>query len=369
MKSKKSINDCFSITVGEAANKFSESTAFNRGALESFEHPLRSPVGEKLASQVCWLGPVDASKVLQVVSGTHGAEGWAGSAIQIDSLERGVFNQLPDDTAVMMIHLINPWGCAWGRRENEDNADLFRDLIYYKPELYSDDVRFTDEVAQALTFQDYSDLGVAQSTDLMDQLIDRLGEAELVNIMRAGQFRFPNAPCYNGGGKSWSFRLYKDLVTRYLSHAKRVFCIDIHTAFGEYGDGILIPYYQPDGPDKAKFDYLKSTYGSEKLYVGGFDPGIPSHPRMPYEIATDFVPGLDMIATGLEFGTYEWTDGLNLIKYMNYLFTKGDPLNPERPDLVDQYNKLCYPDKDDWRERVITRGREVIQQTLEGMAR
>jgi hypothetical protein len=110
------------------------------------------------------------------------------------------------------------------------------------------------------------------------------------------------------------------------------------------------------------------TYGADKLYVGGFDPGIPSHPRMPYEIATDFIPGLEMIATGLEFGTYEWTDGINLIKYMNYLFTKGDPLNPERPDLVEQYNKLCYPDKDDWREMVITRSREVIDQTLEGIS-
>ena len=54
--------------------------------------------------------------------------------------------------------------------------------------------------------------------------------------------------------------------------------------------------------------------------------------------------------------------------FMNYLFTKGDPLNPERPDLVDQYNKLCYPDKDDWREMVITRSREVIDQTLLGIA-
>ena len=354
--------------VDKANQRFKELTVDSGGNVEQFLHPLIDPNGTKIHTSVAWLGPKDAKTLLLIVSGTHGNEGWAGSAVQIDSLQRGVFNSLPDNTAVMMIHLINPWGCAWGRRENEDNADLFRDLIYYKPELYSNDTRFTDDLAAALSLTDYSPEGRAHSETLTDDFIRTNGEAELTNIMRAGQFRYPEAPCYNGGGISWSFRLFKDLVHRYLSQAKQVFCIDIHTAFGEYGDGILIPYYKPGGPDKAKFDYLQKTYGSEKLYVGGFDPSIPSHPRMPYEIATDFIPGLEMIATGLEFGTYDWDDGLNLIKYMNYLFTKGDPLNPERPDLVEQYNKLCYPDKNDWREMVIVRGREVIDQTLAGMA-
>lgn len=354
--------------VDKANQRFKELAVNSGGNVEPFLHPLIDPNGTKIHTSVAWLGAKDAKTVLLIVSGTHGNEGWAGSAIQIDSLQRGVFNSLPDNTAVMMIHLINPWGCAWGRRENEDNADLFRDLIYYKPELYSTDIRFTDDLAAALSLTDYSPESRSHSETLTEDFIRTNGEAELINIMRAGQFRYPEAPCYNGGGISWSFRLYKDLVQRYLSQARQVFCIDIHTAFGEYGDGILIPYYKPDGPDKAKFDYLQKTYGSEKLYVGGFDPGIPSHPRMPYEIATDFVPGLEMIATGLEFGTYDWDDAINLIKYMNYLFTKGDPLNPERPDLVEQYNKLCYPDKDDWREMVITRGREVINQTLAGMA-
>jgi len=361
------INSCFSTSVSEAEIKIQEAAKAGNCLVETHIYPLTGPRGDKLSSSIIWCGPRDAARIILVVSGTHGAEGWAGSAIQIDSLQRGVFDKLPSDTAVMMIHLINPWGCAWGRRENEDNADLFRDLIYYKREFYSEDKAFTDQVAQALTLTAYNDEERQRSDQLTEKLLDDLGEATLINIIRAGQFRYPKAPCYNGGGISWSFRLYKDLVERYLSQVKQVFLIDIHTAFGDYGDGILIPYYQPDGPDKTKFDYLKNTYGSERLYVGGFDPGIPSHPRMPYEIATDFVPGLDMIATGLEFGTYEWTDGINLIKYMNYLFTEGDPLNPERPDLVDQYNKLCYPDKDDWREMVIKRSREVIDQTLEGI--
>lgn len=360
--------DFFSRTVFEATSKFASAAKNSCCEMEIFAHPALGPHGDELSTSVSWFGPREAKRVLLIVSGTHGAEGWAGSAIQIDSLQRGMVNCLPDDTALMMIHLINPWGCAWGRRENEDNADLFRDLIYYKPQLYSNDALFDDDIAEALTLKSYDASSRKKSDDSLARIIDKYGEAGLVNIMRAGQFRYPDAPSYNGGGISWSFRLYKKLVDQYLKNARTVFLIDIHTAFGDYGDGILIPYYSPDGPDNAKFKYLKNTYGSDKLYVGGFDPSIPSHPRMPYEIATDFVPGLDMVATGLEFGTYQWDDGIHLVKYMNYLFTEGDPLNPERPDLVDQYNKLCYPDKDDWREMIISRSREALDQTLIALA-
>ena len=366
-----SVNDTmpntFSRSVVEATEKFQAACDRAGAVVERFDHPLSDPQGQPLQTSVAWLGPKEAERVLMIVSGTHGAEGWAGSAIQVDALQQGFFESLPTDTALMMIHLINPWGCAWGRRENEDNADLFRDFIYYTPELRSDDSRFDDVLASALTLTDYEDATREQSEAVTTQLFNTLGERSFTDITRAGQFRYPATPCYNGGGISWSYQLYRDLIARYLSHARQSFCLDLHTAFGQYGDGILIPYYAVGGPDQSKLDTLASFYGVDRCCIAGFDPRIPSHPRMPYEIAKDFVPELVMLSAVLEFGTYDWEDGVNLIKYMNYLFTEGDPQNPERPDLVDQYNKLCYPDKDDWREMVISRSREVIVQTVMGI--
>lgn len=361
------VSNTFSSSVADANEHFAKACEHSGAVVEQFNHPLSDPQGRPLQTSVAWLGPKEAEHVLMIVSGTHGAEGWAGSAIQIDALEQGVFQSLPADTALMMIHLINPWGCAWGRRENEDNADLFRDFIYYKPELRSDDILFDDALAEALTLTCYTDEARSQSETKIEQVISAIGERSFTEITRAGQFRYPQTPCYNGGGISWSYRLYRDLVSQYLNKARRVFCLDLHTAFGDYGDGILIPYYAVGGPDQPKLDALASYYGKDRCHIAGFDSRIPSHPRLPYEIAMDFIPGLEMLSTVLEFGTYDWVDGVNLIKYMNYLFTEGDPLNPECPDLVDQYNKLCYPDKDDWRDMVIARSREVIQQTLAGI--
>ncbi|HEB88583.1 MAG TPA: DUF2817 domain-containing protein, partial [Deltaproteobacteria bacterium] len=136
-------DSCFSRSVPEADEKFAAAAEAAGARTEWFEHPKADPAGRPIGTRVAWLGPEDAEQVALFVSGTHGNEGWAGSAIQIDSLRRDVFANLPSDTAVLMIHLINPWGCAWGRRENEENHDLFRDFIYYRPENRYDDSLYT----------------------------------------------------------------------------------------------------------------------------------------------------------------------------------------------------------------------------------
>ena len=45
-------------------------------------HPLLGVEGEELAVDIAELGPADAEHVVIVVSGTHGVEGYAGSALQ-----------------------------------------------------------------------------------------------------------------------------------------------------------------------------------------------------------------------------------------------------------------------------------------------
>jgi hypothetical protein len=64
-----------------------------------------------------------------VVSGTHGVEGYYGSDCQIAWLDTLDEKALPADTAVLLIHLLNPWGAAHLRRVNEDNIDLNRNFI------------------------------------------------------------------------------------------------------------------------------------------------------------------------------------------------------------------------------------------------
>lgn len=81
------------------------------GALSAYDHPLTGPDGGPLATDVARWGAADASRLLIVISGTHGAEAAYGSACQTALLAKSV-NDLPDDMGILMIHTINLWGAA-----------------------------------------------------------------------------------------------------------------------------------------------------------------------------------------------------------------------------------------------------------------
>ena len=75
-------------------------------------------------TRVAWLGNEDAGKVMVLIAGTHGVEGHAGSAVQIDLwglIEQRKVN-LPEDVAILMIHPLNPFGYAWSRRCDEQGS-------------------------------------------------------------------------------------------------------------------------------------------------------------------------------------------------------------------------------------------------------
>ncbi len=59
--------------------------------------------------------------------GLHGVGGFPGSAIQLQFL-----NELPEvrrGGAIVLGHILNPYGMAWIRRFNENNVDLNRNFL------------------------------------------------------------------------------------------------------------------------------------------------------------------------------------------------------------------------------------------------
>ena len=121
--------ESFSADYQAARASFCAEAAQAGGALARYENPNRGPDGGDLSTDVAWFGPRDAPKVLVMVSGTHGAEGFCGSGAQVDWLRRGEQTTLPADLGVLMIHAINPYGFAWLRRVTEENIDLNRNWI------------------------------------------------------------------------------------------------------------------------------------------------------------------------------------------------------------------------------------------------
>lgn len=119
----------FSSDYEEARKKFLDASRAAGASIESIVHPNTGPKGKPLYTDVAFTGPRQAKRILMLVSGTHGIEGFAGSGIQTGLLREEITSRLDTDMAVVMVHAINPYGFAYLRRANEDNVDLNRNFV------------------------------------------------------------------------------------------------------------------------------------------------------------------------------------------------------------------------------------------------
>ncbi|HEY9549032.1 MAG TPA: DUF2817 domain-containing protein, partial [Kiloniellaceae bacterium] len=97
-----SIRSSFADEYGDARRLFLGAATAAGAGLTAWENPLRGPQGEPLTTDVAWIGPQDAGRVLVLISATHGVEGCCGSGVQVDWLASGGAARLPDDTAVLL---------------------------------------------------------------------------------------------------------------------------------------------------------------------------------------------------------------------------------------------------------------------------
>src|SRR5688572_396496 len=95
-------------TFAEGRSRFREAAAAAGAIQARYANPEKGPNGEDLSTDTAWLGPKDASRLFFAQAGTHGAEGFCGSGIETGWLQSGIFKQLPPDTAVLLVHAINP---------------------------------------------------------------------------------------------------------------------------------------------------------------------------------------------------------------------------------------------------------------------
>jgi octopine/nopaline transport system ATP-binding protein len=207
-------------------------------ALSEHVHPLHGPDGKPIATDVALIGQADAPKLIVLISGTHGVEGAYGSACQTEWLARKADWALPDDVAVLMVHLINPWGTAWSRRVNEDNVDLNRNFLDWaapRPENPS----YAD-LHSALVVPAWEGADRVAADDAMADAVRARGQTAISSIIEAGQYTYPDGLFYGGEGPVWSNRVLGAVMAEFCQKATEVIVFDLHTGAGPYGYPALL---------------------------------------------------------------------------------------------------------------------------------
>jgi hypothetical protein len=355
------IVEYFSSSMPEADAKFRAACRKMRGDAIFHRHPLTGPAGEILQTGEFLHGPADAEKAIVFTSGMHGIEGYAGAAFQVGLMESGALHELPDDVAVLFIHMMNPWGCAWDRRENEENVDIFRNFVFGDtPAPPNPDY---DELDAFLNPTQWKGPVKEQADSGLAAYIQRHGMERVMRAVRNGQHNHAKGLTFHGIEPSWSRLTTEAIVQRNLSSMKKVVAVDLHSAFGGWAEVTVMSYADADSETGHR---LRDWYG-DQVYIAGNDPSIPRHDQMALDTLVNVIPDAELFTFGIEWGAEPFVDAdFEVLRHLNYLQNYGDLSAEEAMESRRRCRAICYGETDEWREKAWRNGLEFFRRTNAG---
>lgn len=209
-----------------------------------------------LTCDAVYAGIRDAGAVLVIISGTHGVEGYCGSAIQRFLLQEmasaGQRSLVPPrDLAVVMVHSLNPWGMFWARRCDHQGIDINRNFIDF-----STVPAPQDDYDAVLAFLSLSD-GKARA-QAMQQLVSTWGQRHFDQVFSGGQYHTDWAPFFGGHRASFSRQVIDEVIAYWSLAARQVVVLDLHTGLGPWAYGELISDHAAGSPAN---DFARRLFG------------------------------------------------------------------------------------------------------------
>ena len=215
--------------------------------------------------------PIRSRRAPSLLAPADGAEGHAGSAIQLAALQRLASGTLSlgAQTTVLFVHALNPFGFAHGRRFNERNVDLNRNALFPDVDAFAgafvrlqSDPRHVDgyeRIASMLNDASgwrYPVLANARfAFNLVSALLNPfgVGYVGLKRCVVAGQYHDARGLYYGGVELEASHAvLIRALRAEHAAH-RRVIFVDVHSGLGPPGVDTLLTTTASRGAVRAIF--------------------------------------------------------------------------------------------------------------------
>ena len=352
----------FSPSYASARRAFLDAASAAGARLSSHVNPLaRGPSAEELATDVAWLGPADASRVLVTISGTHGAEGFAGSGIQVGSFRAGFVRELGEGTALLAIQAINPYGFAWMRRVTEENVDLNRNFVAHDRTLPANPGYV--ELADAICPREWTPSSRAQAQARLEAYRERHGAARFQQAVSGGQYTHADGVFYGGRAPSWSRRTLLAIAAQHLHKARSIAVIDYHTGLGPRGHGERIVVHRPKSRGLAR---AREWYGEITSTSLGTSTSA--------DVVGDGLSGLEHALTqaevtgmALEYGVRPLMETLDALRADNWLHHHGVRDSAQGREITAKMREVFYGDDDAWKEAVWEQGLEAQRRAVAGL--
>ena len=301
------------------------------------------------------------TNLIVLTTGVHGIEGYIGSTM----IEVFIMDILPqinrENTGVLIVANVNPYGMKNYRRYNENNVDLNRNFIEdwdnfdrsSNTEYPKVDKFLQPEGAMGNAFWHEVEFYAKLAKEAIFTGADTISDALLT-----GQYEYPEGVYYGGNGDEISTTYLKGVFADCLdSEYENIVHIDIHSGYGPRYNMVIFnsvqdPTTEADAIDMYGYDYIIAQ-DSEDFYVTFGDTT-----DYFYRLAKSKNSDKELLSTCFEFGTIGdgFLDSILSLKYTvdenrQHWYPTTNKITEQM--VRENYMELFYPTEKEWRMKAI----------------
>ncbi len=338
----------FHPTYIEARGAFRDAVREAGGTHEALTVVEGDTPEESLTIDVASLG--HGPRVLGLSSGLHGVEGFAGSAIQLQTLG----TKLPEGIRVVFFHALNPFGMHNIRRVNESNVDLNRNFL--EPgEVYSG----CSDGYHRLNGM----LNAAHPTHNWEFMIPkaiwqimRHGMPALKTALAGGQYTYPKGLFFGGAKREQGPELFLQAIERLYTDAEQIVHIDFHTGLGKSGSYALLVDTQAGS---AEHIHLRKAFGDRiQPWDSGHGVAYKIRGGLPEAVARRCPENTAVLTC--EFGTVSALKVIDALRQENQATHWGGDLVNAKAKLLAAFR----PPTKSWESAILRGGAHVVDQAV-----
>ena len=318
----------------------------------------RGAYGEELGMDVAVLGAETPTSMLVLISGTHGVEGFCGSGCQTGFIHDRLHECLAKNSAVAIIHALNPFGFSWLRRSNEDNVDLNRNFLDFQQGIPS--AHAYEELHSILVPPTWKGQSRVQADLELENFIKMRGVKALQDIAQPGQYSRPDGLFYGGTRRAWSNKTFWTILQDCVPSEVRSLCvIDLHTGLGPSGYGEVI---LSEGAN-SKLDQARDWFGPDVKTATSSVSSVVSGSLLQ-AVATTTPPHRSVMPVAIEFGTISLLAVLEALRSDASLHRSSSITDEDRASVGMQMRAAFFTDTRAWKAAVYGRFADLAYRAL-----
>ena len=331
-------------------------------------HPLKN--FPDLSIDWLWAHPKNKKTLVIISTAEHGIEGYVGYAMMKIFIEEFAPRFNPENTGLLLIHGLNPWGMKHHRKVNENSIDLNRNFVVdsnFDPSINPEFHQAKELLNPQTRMQSFS-IETIKFWGRVTQILFKVGIATVTKAALLGQHHTPNGFYFGGEDYQEGTLVAREVYRRALDKYESVIQIDMHTGYGpRYQMSIIMSPLDPMTSEETrkKFNYpLVLKINAEEFYDISGDMA-----AYYYGLKNKYYPDKNLFACGFEFGTFGSSllarvRSLRAMVFENQLYWHGAKSENVAQQIRNEFKELYFPSEVKWREKALAHGRQAFEGIL-----